>query len=155
AVVLGAFAASLLSGQQLMITSVLAALYTLYALARHLDRQATAVLTVTTTVGVLVVYLVSYSLRGIPVVATVIAVIAATGLGDARRVVETAERTEAAAQERNSETLSRLVEVRREQAVLRERARIARELHDVVAHSVSMIAVQAETAPYTMRGLSA
>ena len=31
-----------------------------------------------------------------------------------------------------------------------ERARIAREMHDIVAHSVSMIAVQAETAPYTL-----
>jgi signal transduction histidine kinase len=154
AVILGAFAADLLSGQQLMITSVLAALYTLYALARHLDRQATAVLAVSATIAVLVVYVVSFSLHGIPVIAAVLAVIAAVGLGDARRVVETAERTEAAAHERNSETLSRLDEVEREQAVLRERARIARELHDVVAHSVSMIAVQAETAPYTMRDLS-
>jgi signal transduction histidine kinase len=35
-------------------------------------------------------------------------------------------------------------------AVLEERARIAREMHDVVAHHMSMIAVQAETAPYRL-----
>jgi signal transduction histidine kinase len=40
-------------------------------------------------------------------------------------------------------------------AVLQERARIARELHDVVAHHMSMIAVQAETAPYRFPGLGA
>jgi signal transduction histidine kinase len=38
-------------------------------------------------------------------------------------------------------------------AVLEERARIARELHDVVAHHMSMIAVQAETAPYRITDL--
>jgi signal transduction histidine kinase len=36
-----------------------------------------------------------------------------------------------------------------------ERARIARELHDVVAHHISMIAVQAETARLTTAGMPA
>ena len=40
-----------------------------------------------------------------------------------------------------------------QQAVLEERSRIARELHDVVAHHMSLIAVQAETAPYRLSGL--
>ncbi|WP_158896251.1 sensor histidine kinase [Amycolatopsis anabasis] len=38
-------------------------------------------------------------------------------------------------------------------AVLEERARIAREMHDVVAHRMSMIAVTAETAPYRLAEL--
>jgi signal transduction histidine kinase len=37
--------------------------------------------------------------------------------------------------------------------VLEERARIARELHDVVAHHMSLIAVRAESAPYRLAGL--
>jgi signal transduction histidine kinase len=42
---------------------------------------------------------------------------------------------------------------RARRAVLEERTRIAREMHDVVAHHMSMIAVQAETAPYRVADL--
>jgi signal transduction histidine kinase len=47
--------------------------------------------------------------------------------------------------------LTELEQARR--AVLEERARIARELHDVVAHHMSLIAVRAETAPFRLAGL--
>ncbi len=43
---------------------------------------------------------------------------------------------------------------RARRAGLEERARIARELHDVVAHHMSLIAVRAETAPYRLAELS-
>jgi signal transduction histidine kinase len=154
AITLGALAASLLSGQTLLATAAFAGLYTLFLLAQQLPRQSTGVLGVGSVVAVAVVYLASGSLDRIPWPAAVVAVVAALGLGDARRTVETAEASMDEERERNSETLTRLNAVQHEQAVLRERARIARELHDVVAHSVSMIAVQAETAPYTMRDLS-
>jgi len=49
--------------------------------------------------------------------------------------------------------LTELEQARR--AVLEERARIARELHDVVAHHLSLIAVQTETAPYRLDTLDA
>jgi signal transduction histidine kinase len=45
-------------------------------------------------------------------------------------------------------------EVEEQSAVVQERARLARDLHDVVAHHVSLIAVRAETAPYTHPDLS-
>ncbi|WP_233510164.1 sensor histidine kinase [Actinomadura craniellae] len=154
AVVLAAYAASLLTGQLLLVTTTAAALFTLHSLARHLPRPSTGMLAVGGVVTIAVVYLAGDGLDPLPWYAAVLVLLAAIGLGDARRVVETAERTNAEVRERNTETLTRLSVVQREQTVMRERARIARELHDVVAHSVSMIAVQAETAPYTMDDLS-
>jgi signal transduction histidine kinase len=47
-----------------------------------------------------------------------------------------------------------LEEERAAKAALEERARIAREMHDVVAHHMSMIVVRCETAPYRLQDLS-
>jgi len=48
--------------------------------------------------------------------------------------------------EHRAQTLERSQEVRAREAVREERARIGRELHDMVAHAVSLVVVQAEAA---------
>ena len=73
-------------------------------------------------------------------------VVAAEALGDSRR-----QRGEAIAE--RDETRQAMVDTLHDQAAMGERARIARDLHDVVAHHVSAIAVQAETARLTTEGL--
>jgi signal transduction histidine kinase len=56
--------------------------------------------------------------------------------------------------QRREALAAREADVEARSAVAGERARIARELHDVVAHHVSLVAVRAETAPYTAADLS-
>ncbi|RVU26086.1 sensor histidine kinase [Streptomyces antnestii] len=62
------------------------------------------------------------------------------------------ERGEAQRRLVEQETISEAERSRR--TLLEERARIARELHDVVAHHMSVITVQADSAPYRLQGLT-
>jgi signal transduction histidine kinase len=55
---------------------------------------------------------------------------------------------------RDRRRAAREVAVEEQSTVVAERARLAHDLHDVVAHHVSLIAVRAETAPYTVLALS-
>ncbi|WP_406149424.1 histidine kinase [Streptomyces sp. NBC_01012] len=62
------------------------------------------------------------------------------------------ERSEAQRRLVEQETISEAERAQR--TLLEERTRIARELHDVVAHHMSVITVQADSAPYRVGGLS-
>ncbi len=58
-------------------------------------------------------------------------------------------RSSALVARRETALVARSAEVEGEATVVGERARLAHDLHDVVAHHVSLIAVRAETAPFT------
>ncbi|MGW5384543.1 sensor histidine kinase [Nocardia sp. NPDC003963] len=58
---------------------------------------------------------------------------------------------------RSRSELNRQTEIgeleRARRTILEEKARIARDLHDVVAHHMSLVVVQAQTAPYRVEGV--
>jgi signal transduction histidine kinase len=84
---------------------------------------------------------------GLESVGPLLLVAAAILVGQSTRKRSEAEAELGATQEAMAESLQ-------EQTVMEERARIARELHDIVAHHLSVIAVQSETARLTSPKLS-
>ena len=85
---------------------------------------------------------------GLAGAAPLVLVVAAMLVGESMR-----QRSEVAAE--LDATQEAMAESAREQTAMEERARIARELHDLVAHHLSVIAVQSETARLTSPKLSA
>ncbi|MFC7304123.1 sensor histidine kinase [Streptomyces monticola] len=148
----------------LYVSSIVSGLIGLYTLGRHRVRHPAVVVAggVLASVAVNLVHINTWAGLDLPVPALgekgslglfaeafilSVAILGAVSMGDAVRArAETRhERHRAQAQ---------LIAMERQQAAQAERAAIARELHDIVAHSVSMIAVQAESATYTTEGLT-
>ncbi|NYE36132.1 signal transduction histidine kinase [Nocardioides cavernae] len=77
-----------------------------------------------------------------------------TVLGGAALVLGAAVRERSVTQRLLTEQESISAAERSRRTLLEERARIARELHDVVAHHMSVITVQADTAAYRLDGVT-
>jgi signal transduction histidine kinase len=128
----------------LTLAAVVAQVTVAYLVATHRRRRASALL------GLALLFVAvaapSQDNARVTAVLVLVLVVAAQVFGDARR------QGRQAIAERDA-TRRAMADTMRDQAAMEERARIARELHDVVAHHVSMVAVQAETARLTTPGM--
>jgi signal transduction histidine kinase len=125
------------------VAGLVALVAALYLVGRRRSRRAAGLL-VLPFIGYAVVALPGPEDRPFAVFMLVLAVVAA-GAGAAARARDEAARRDASVRAMADSLL--------EHAARGERARIARELHDVVAHHISMIAVQAEAARLTTPGM--
>ncbi len=134
---------SLAAFHTLMVAGLIAQLIVLYRLGRSGAQLLAAVLALP--------YLVLALLGPAGTAARILTVLlAALGPGAAWAGAARRARSEAAAHSATREVIAGSL---LEHTVRGERARVSRELHDVVAHHISMIAVQAETARLTTAGM--
>ncbi|MGN9844004.1 sensor histidine kinase [Nonomuraea sp. H19] len=117
----------------------LVALYTLAAYSTRWTRVT--MLLISVGGGLLLVGSSETALRG------VVLFVAAYAIGRAAA----ASRAHAAALEERAAQLARERQAEAERAAERERARIARDMHDILAHAVSLMVVQAEAGPVVVR----
>ncbi|WP_051752416.1 sensor histidine kinase [Streptosporangium amethystogenes] len=124
----------------------------LYTLLRPLPRAQAWRVTVMVLAGLFMLGL-SLVLTGRGELALTVVPMIAFCVGGIALLVDLA-RARGEVKEVRQESVEQMITAQREQAAMAERARIAREMHDIVAHSISRIAVEAETAPYTIKDLS-
>lgn len=143
-VVFGVFLAVGDASSTLTVAALLSLVIVLYHFAARYRRRWSVLIAIPFLVNA--VSPVSGDFAGFPGVLLLLVVVAALALGDSRR-----ERGQAIAE--RDETRRAMADTLQDHAAMGERTRIARDLHDIVAHHVSAIAVQAETARLTTPGL--
>ncbi len=126
-----------------------ASLVALYTLATRSSRRTAWIAGMTASLAITTVYAISQSqppLAGTSLLRFDLA-IAATALGDAIR----SRRVRLAEVEARADHAERTREQEARRRVTEERVRIARELHDVVAHHITLVNAQAGVAHHLMR----
>jgi signal transduction histidine kinase len=133
-----------LGEQELTVSALIALVFVLYLAASHYRRRWCVLLAFPFFVNTVSPY--SGEEPGFANVLLLFVVVGALALGDSRR-----ERGRVIAE--RDETRRAMQDTLEDRAAMGERARIARDLHDIVAHHVSAIAVEAETARLTTKRL--